>query len=172
MKPEAIVYTSNTGYTAEYARMLGESTGLPVYDLNAAAAQLKPGTEILYLGWLMAGAVKGYKAAAKRYRVCAVCGVCMGATGSQLEEVRKANALPQDMPLFTLQGGFDLSRLHGVYRFMMVVMGRVVGKRLAKKADRTAEEEQMLQLFTKGGSCVSKEHLAGVLAWLAAAEPA
>ena len=75
MKPEAIVYTSNTGYTAEYARMLGESTGLPVYDLNAAAAQLKPGTEILYLGWLMAGAVKGYKAAAKRYRVCAVCGV-------------------------------------------------------------------------------------------------
>ena len=94
MKPEAIVYTSNTGYTAEYARMLGESTGLPVYDLNAAAVQLKPGTEILYLGWLMAGAVKGYKAAAKRYRVCAVCGVCMGATGSQLEEVRKANALP------------------------------------------------------------------------------
>ena len=26
----AIVYTSNSGYTAEYARMLGELTGLPV----------------------------------------------------------------------------------------------------------------------------------------------
>ena len=31
MKPTAIVYTSNTGYTAEYARLLGQGTGLPVY---------------------------------------------------------------------------------------------------------------------------------------------
>ena len=26
----AIVYTSNSGYTAEYARLLGRATGLPV----------------------------------------------------------------------------------------------------------------------------------------------
>ena len=30
MEPNAIVYTSNTGYTAQYAKLLGEKTGLPV----------------------------------------------------------------------------------------------------------------------------------------------
>ena len=30
MNPNAIVYTSNTGYTRQYATLLGEKTGLPV----------------------------------------------------------------------------------------------------------------------------------------------
>ena len=36
MKPTAIVYTSNTGFTARYAKALGERTGLPVLELNTA----------------------------------------------------------------------------------------------------------------------------------------
>ena len=59
MKPSAIVYTSNTGYTAEYARMLGEKTGLPVWEL--ASRQVPKGSDIVYLGWLMAGNIQGYK---------------------------------------------------------------------------------------------------------------
>lgn len=37
---KAIVYTSNTGYTEEYARLLGEETGLPVYSLKDASDSL------------------------------------------------------------------------------------------------------------------------------------
>ena len=33
MNVNAIVYTSNTGYTARYAGLLGKRTGLPVYSL-------------------------------------------------------------------------------------------------------------------------------------------
>ena len=73
----AIVYTSNTGFTAQYAKLLGEKLCLPVYPLNTAEEELAAGTEILYLGWLMAGKVKGYKQAAKRYRIAVVCGVGM-----------------------------------------------------------------------------------------------
>ena len=54
---QAIVYTSNTGYTAEYARMLGEKTGLPVLTLNEAKKSLPVRAPILYLGWLMAGSL-------------------------------------------------------------------------------------------------------------------
>ena len=36
MKPTAVVYTSNTGYTAQYASLLGGETGLPVYSLAEA----------------------------------------------------------------------------------------------------------------------------------------
>ena len=62
---KAIVYTSSTGHTTEYAKILGEKTGLPVYALNEALKQLSNGIEIIYLGWLFANGIKGYKKAAK-----------------------------------------------------------------------------------------------------------
>ena len=56
MKPSAIVYTSNTGFTARYAAMLGERTALPVYSLDEAKAAQKnlPAmreTWVQSLGW-------------------------------------------------------------------------------------------------------------------------
>ena len=165
MRPNAIVYTSNTGYTRQYAVLLGDKTGLPVYSLEEAAQTLAAGNCVIYLGWLMAGKVQGYAKAAKRYRVEAVCGVGMGATGSQLEDVRKTNALSDALPLFTLQGGFDITRLRGIYRLMMTVMSKTVGKTLAEKQDRTADEDAMLDLLVHGGSRVSEENLAAVMEW-------
>ena len=165
MKTDAVVYTSNTGYTRRYAEMLGEKTGLPVYALSAAKAELARGSRVIYLGWLMAGKVRGYPGAAKRFHVQAVCGVGMGAAGSQLQEVRKTNRIPESMPLFTLQGGFDLQRLHGVYRVMMNIMARTAGKGLADKQNRTPEEDDMLDMMLHGGSRVTEEQLEGVLEW-------
>ena len=89
----------------------------------------------------------------------------MGAAGSQLKEVRKSNALPDTLPLFTLQGGFDSSRLRGVYKLMMNVMAKTLGKQLEQKPDRTAEESDMLDLLRNGGSRVRAEALDGVLNW-------
>ena len=89
----------------------------------------------------------------------------MGPTGSQLEEVRKKTKIPADVPLFTLQGGFDLNRLHGVYKFMMQVMKKTAGRALAEKQDRTPEEDVMLKLLMEGGDCVSSDNLAEVVTW-------
>ena len=165
MKPEAIVYTSNTGYTAQYARMLGKKTGLPVYDLDNSNGKIGAGAPVLYLGWLMAGKVQGYGKAAKRYAVQAVCGVGMGATGSQMQDLQKANRFPEELPIFTLQGGFDLKRLRGVYRFMMTVMAKTAGKGLSEKQNRTPDEDAMLDLICNGGSRVREENLSAVLEW-------
>ena len=166
MNANSIVYTSNTGYTAEYARLLGEKTGLPVYSLAEAEQKLAAGNRVIYLGWLMAGKVQGYKKAAKRYKVQAVCGVGMGGTGSQLQEVRKANAILEKTPLFTLQGGFDIQKLSGVYKLMMTIMVKTAGKGLAEKQDRTPDEDVMLEMLPQGGSRVSADNLAEVLAWV------
>lgn len=165
MNIKAIVYTSNTGYTKEYAELLSKKTGLPVYSLNDAVKKLDNGAEIIYLGWLMAGSVKGYKTATKQFKVLAVCGVGMGATGSQLQDVKKANGLSDSLPVFTLQGGFDIQKLHGIYKFMMTVMRKTAGKALQNKADRTAEEDEMLSLMLNGGSRVSEANLSEVLGW-------
>lgn len=165
MKPTAIVYTSNTGFTRQYAQMLGGRTGLPVYPLQEAVLELPGGSSVIYLGWLMAGRVQGYSKAVREYQIEAVCGVGMGATGSQLQDVRKANALPPAMPVFTLQGGFHLDQLRGIYKLMMKVMAKTAGKSLAQKPDRTLDEDAMLEMLLHGGSFVREENLKEVLDW-------
>lgn len=165
MKPSAIVYTSNTGFTAQYASLLGGETGLPVYSLEDASKSLPQSSPIVYLGWLTAGKVQGYDKAVTKFNLQALCAVGMAKSGSQMEDVRKSNNLPQGLPLFTLQGGFDLKKLRGVYKFMMLVMSKTVAKKLAAKPDRTPDEEDMLDLFQNGGNRVSLENLRPVLAW-------
>ena len=88
---DAIIYTTNTGSAERYARLLAQETGLPVYSSAEAKKQVFSKAKIIYLGWIMAGSVKGYAEAAKRYRVCAVCGVGMGQTGTQIESVRETS---------------------------------------------------------------------------------
>ena len=165
MKPSAIVYTSNTGFTAQYASLLGGETGLPVYSLEDALKSLPQSSPIVYLGWLTAGKVQGYDKVVTKFNLQALCAVGMAKSGSQMEDVRKSNNLPQGLPLFTLQGGFDLKKLRGIYRLMMLVMSKTVAKKLAAKPDRTPEEDDMLDLFQNGGNRVSLENLKPVLAW-------
>ncbi len=162
---DAIIYTTNTGSAERYAKLLAQETGLPVYSFAEAKKQVFSKEKIIYLGWIMAGSVKGYAEAAKRYRVCAVCGVGMGQTGTQIESVRKKSAIPADIPLFTLQGDFNVKKLHGIYRPMMEIMVKTMGKSLAEKADRTSEEDDMLDMMLHGGEQVKAENLSAVLDW-------
>ena len=161
----AIIYTTNTGSTEHYAKLLAQKTGLPAYSLAEAKKQVFAGAEIIYLGWIMAGSVKGYAEAAKRYRVRAVCGVGMGQTGTQTDSVRKKSAVPATIPLFTLQGNFDVKKLHGIYRPLMEIMVKTAGKGLAEKSDRTPDEDDMLDMMRCGGERVKEENLSAVLDW-------
>ena len=164
----AIIYTTNTGSTERYAKLLAQKTGLPAYSLAEAKKQVFAGAEVIYLGWIMAGSVNGYAEAAKRYRVRAVCGVGMGQTGTQTDSVRKKSGIPADIPLFTLQGNFDVKKLHGIYRPMMEIMVKTAGKGLAEKSDRTPEEDDMLDMMLHGGERVKTENLSAVLDWFSA----
>lgn len=162
MNVKAIVYTSNTGYTAAYADLLAQRTDLPLYPLAEARKALPQGTPVLYMGWLMAGSVKDYKKAAKHFSVRAVCGVGLGDTGAQDDAARKACGLPADAPVFTLQGGMDHQRLQGPYRFAI----KMLTKGMAAKKNRIPGEDRMLELLIKGGDYVSEANLSAVLAWL------
>ena len=89
----------------------------------------------------------------------------MGQTGTQLDEVRSKNKIPQSIPLFTLQGTFDIRKLHGIYKMMMNVMVKTAGKALAEKSDRTPEEDDMLDMMLNGSERVKKENLKAVIDW-------
>lgn len=158
---EAIVYTSNTGHTAEYAKMLGAKTGLPVYALSEATKRLSNGTEIIYLGWLFANGVKGYKKAAKKYKISAICAVGLCETGTILAEVRKASSLPETTPLFTMQGGMDKTKLHGINKLMI----NMLTKGLSSKKERSEEDERTLYLLTNDKNYVSEENITAFAEW-------
>lgn len=161
MKPEEIIYTSNTGHTRQYAQLLGERLGLPVYSLKEAIHLLPTGRPVIYLGWIHASHIKGYSDATKRFSVCAVCGVGLCDTGTLTLEVRKATSIPEDIPLFTLQGGFDRSKLKGMNKLMISMLT----KGLAAQKQRSAQDERMLELLSKDASYVSPENLAGLIQW-------
>lgn len=165
MEPKAIVYTSNTGYTAQYAALLAKKTGLRAYALNEALEKVPEGTVVIYMGWIMAGKIQGFITAAKRYQVAAVCGVGMNPTGSQLPTVRQINGLGADMPVFTLQGGLNMDKLHGFKKLVLKSMGGTIGRQLMAKPDRTPEEDAILDMFRNGGDRVSMQNLKEVAAW-------
>ena len=161
MKPSAIVYTSGTGHTRQYAFLLGEKTGLAFYALEEAMSLLPAGSPVLYLGWVHAGHVKGYANAAKRFTICAVCGVGLCDTGTMTSEVRKATAIPEEIPLFTLQGGMDRGKLKGINKLMITMLT----KGLSSQKERSDQDERMLELLSKDANYVSEENLAGVEQW-------
>ena len=161
MKPSAIIHTSKTGHTRQYALLLGKETGLPVYSYEEAVSRLPGGSPVIYLGWIYASHVKGYSSAAKRFSVCAVCGVGLCDTRTLVSEVRKATSITEDIPLFTLQGGFDRRKLKGMDKLMISMLT----KGLSSKKQRTAQEERMLELLNKDASYVNMENLSGILQW-------
>ena len=161
MNAKAIVYVSNTGYTARYAAILSEKLGLPAHTLADAQKTLPAGTPIVYMGWLMAGSVKDCKRAAKRFDVQAVVGVGLGDTGAQDEAARKACALPADVPVFTVQGGMDITKLRGPYKLVIKLLTRA----MASKKDASPGEARMAELLQSGGDFVSEKELTAVLAW-------
>lgn len=161
IKMKAIVYTSNTGHTAAYAKMLSEKTHLPIYTLKEAIKQLSRETEIIYLGWLFANSIKGYKKAKKHYKISAVCAIGLCETGTAAAEVRKINAIPEEIPLFTMQGGMDRTKLRGIYKFMI----NMLAEGLSSKKERSEEDEQMLHLLQYNKDCVNEENLTAVMEW-------
>jgi len=158
---KAIVYTSNTGHTRAYADLLACKTGLPVYALEDAAKQLEKGASVIYLGWLFASSIKGYKKAAGRFSISAVCAVGLCDTGTAVDSVRKANSLPETMPLFTIQGGMDKTRLRGINKMMI----NMLIKGMLKREKKTKSDERMLYLLTHDENYVCEENTLAFMEW-------
>ena len=157
MRASAIVYTSATGFTSQYATLLHHQTGLPLYRLEEADS-LPPGARVLYLGWLRAGRIVGVKQAKARLAVAGVCAVGLGPDGD-VDKLRRDNRL-EELPLFYLRGGYAPARVRGLNKLMMTAMEKV----LAGKSD--PQSRSALDAVRRGADWVSQEQLAPVLDWL------
>ena len=99
-----IVYSSNTGYTRQYAKLLGKALDMPSYELSSVP-EFHAGAEAVYLGWLFAGSIVGYKKCAKKYNVVCAVGVGMSPPSPELAEgLRAAMKIPEGVPVFVSAG--------------------------------------------------------------------
>lgn len=160
---KAIVYTSKAGHTKKYAELLSQEIGIPYYTLDEGKKLLAKNDEIVYMGWLMAGFVKGLKKA-KCYNLKAVCGV--GSTPpSEKEHTRigNQNKVPLDK-FFLLLGGYDINNLSGLYGKMMQSVSKGIIKNLSSKPEsELTEDEKLTLLIMQGKDYVSVENLAPVI---------
>ena len=161
-----IVYRSNTGFTREYAEMLGRAEKIKVYSVTEAERSLESGTEIFYMGPLLAGHIEGVDQAVKRYQVRGVCGVGLSPSGRQvLETISRANYVP-NAPIFYLQGGWAPKKVGCLQRRMVGMATRGLRQSLQQKRERTPQEQRQLDLLLRGGSCVAFRNLTPLLEWL------
>lgn len=160
-----IVYSSNTGYTAQYAKLLGKALDMPSYELGHVP-ECHKGAEVIYLGWLFAGTIVGYKKCARRYAVKCVAGVGMSPPTPELcEGLRAAMKVPASVPVFYLQGGFDISKLKGPMKFIMKVKCKEIAGKLTSKPELTEAEQATYKMTQGSGSVVCSENLAEIIAW-------
>lgn len=162
-----IVYQSNTGFSLQYAQMLGQAEKLKVFSLDEAKGNVSSQEEVFFFGGLTAGHINGLDRARKSFHVVAVCGVGMSAPSmSVLTTMSKANYL-SGTEVFYLQGGWAPEKVGWFKRRMVGMVTRSTRKALeAKGSRRTKEEEAQLAFLVRGGSMVAFEHLRPIREWL------
>ncbi len=165
MAISAIIYVSSTGHTREYARLLAKKLSLPAYSFDRERGNVPSGSEIIFMGWIMAGKVMGLTKVSMNYTVRCVIGVGMGFTGSQIEDIKSLNDFPAGSGVFSLQGGFEFDKLRGIYKLMMRILKATKVKSLSLKADRTPDEENLLRMLRDGGNYVAERNLKDIVAW-------
>lgn len=161
MKPSYIVYTTETGHTKEYAKMISSSVNLPCISLDEAKKTLPKKTPVIYMGWLFVGTVKNFNKAKRLFNVSAVLGVGLCPTGELIAETRKRLKLPDSIPLFTIQGGINTDALKGIYKKMI----ETLTKSLEKKKNKSEKDNGMLELLKTNKSYVSNNNITAFLEW-------
>ena len=152
---KAIVYKSETGFTKEYAEILSKKINVPCYTLEEAKKNLNKSDEIVYLGWICAGSIKGVNRVRNKYQV-----KCYGAVGAfpkddkYIESLVKLNELEKGK-LFYLRGGINFKKLKGYKKLIVKIVGNVLEK---NNKDKEGSEE-LIRLFNEGASFVESKNL-------------
>ena len=140
-----VVYQSSTGFTAKYATWIAKALSCEARELKRVKMQEVAECDcIIFGGGIMGGMITGLdkiqKMNPKQLIVFAV-----GASSESeenLDNLRKQNHLEQ-VPLYYFEGGLAFEKMS----FFPKTMLKMMGKSVAKKENKTPQEEEMAKLF-------------------------
>ena len=150
-----ILYGSQYGTTKRYANELSRLTGLPAVSYEKAV-DLAGCEQIVYLGGLYAGGVKGLKQAVKKFPagvrlILVTVGLADVQDEQNIENIRRSvrRQLPagllQNTVLFHLRGGIDYGRLNLTHKAMMTLLYNHARK--LPPEQQNAETRAMIETF-------------------------
>ena len=150
-----ILYGSQYGTTKRYADELSRLTGLPALSYEKAV-DLAGCEQIVYLGGLYAGGVKGLKQTARKFPagvrlILVTVGLADVQDEQNIENIRRSvrRQLPaevlQNTAFFHLRGGIDYSRLNLTHKAMMTLLYNHARK--LPPEQQNAETRAMIETF-------------------------
>ena len=138
-----VVYQSSTGFTKQYAEWIASDLQCKSYNLKeVTSSEIANADQVIFGGWVFGGMVNGLdkflQLNPKKYIVFAV--------GSSPEEVIDKEAMKtqnhlENIPFFYMIGGLKWDKLN----FMVKGMLKMMKKSLMKKADKTPQEQVMVE---------------------------
>lgn len=157
---KSVVFSSNTGFTEAYARMLSDEIGVPVFSLKQACRHLQRGDSVFYIGWVKASRIIGLRRASGRFSVAGVASVGLMMDGESLERIKRGNGISDNMPYFALPGGLALDKLHGLDK-LLFNLGRKAMARTSREPGK--DNMETYKILTEGVSFVDKKHLKPII---------
>lgn len=155
-----IVYESKTGFTKRYAEMLAKKLRVSIYSTSDIDL-LKPGSTIVYLGWVREGKVVGIKKVLNKYKIKAICAVGAGKSAEPNEQEFISKNKIDGKKFFYLQGGYNPSKVKGFNKFIMYIFIRILK---AKNTDSNLTET--IENLEKGFDVVKEENLNPIFTYL------
>lgn len=155
---KAIIYQSKTGHTKEYAKILSKELKIPCYSVQDAKEKVNKKDEIIYLSWIRATTIVGYKKINKKYQIATI-----GAVGAYpksneyTKQLKEYNHITQE--LFYLRGGINYEKLNKFYQKIL----KLVGKAITLENPR---DKEMSRLFEKGGNFVNSKQLKPMIEYI------
>ncbi len=142
----SIIYNSATGSCKRYADELSRQLHLPAYPVGSAPTRADG--ELIYVSWIMAGGIVGWKKAKKSGAIAAVVAVGMAPPSEQTaKSIRAKAAIPSQVPVFMLQGAFHLEKLPAPMKLIMKWKIKDIARQLEAKKAKAPLNEQELALW-------------------------
>lgn len=164
----AIVYNSQTGSCKRYADELSRQLHIPAYALGSAPTRADG--ELIFVTWIMAGSIVGWKKAKKAGSIAAVVAVGMApASEKTAESIRAKCAIPSQKPVFVLQGGFNINKLPAPMKLIMKLKTKDIAKQLEAKKEKnelSAQEKALLKMARTGVGEPADWNAAPVVEWV------
>lgn len=152
---DAIVYSSNTGFSKQFAYSLAVKTKIEIYDLKEAKKKLPKGANIIYFSWINANKINNIKKV-KSFNVLyyAVCGLNTY-NEEMVERIKEVNNVSN---LYYLEGGIRYRYLNLFQRFLMNMIRKSLKKK-SKKQELTADELILYKKLEYGYESINLDSL-------------
>lgn len=150
-----IVYESNAGHTKRYAEMLANELKIESISLKQYKIDNDP---IIFMGWVFGSNICGFN----KVRNCNLeCVIAVGMNFESKENNEKiisTNSINNQF--FYLQGGVDVSKLKGIKKMMLKMVGNSVIK------ENKPEDKDIIDMFVNGKDCVKIENLNKIIKYI------